>query len=98
MESISSTSIFWFIALGLTVGAIFGLIVKKEGVSVKKNIIAAVFASILTGSMAIIMGFGDGLLFALLGTLAILFLVNAFHQHHEEDIFGHVDRRISLKK
>lgn len=98
MIEVSGTAIFWFISLGLVIGLLFGVIIKKEGVGVKTNIIWGVIGSISTGIIAIELEFGDGLLFAMAGSLCILFLVNAFHQHHVEDVYGHVDRGISIKK
>jgi hypothetical protein len=98
MIEVSGTAIFWFISLGLVVGLLFGAIIKKEGVSVPINIFWGVTGSIGTGIIAIVLGFGDGLLFAMAGSLCILFLVNAFHHHHVEDVYGHIDRGISIKK
>ncbi len=98
MIVLSATAIFWFITLGLLLGSFVGIIIKKEWVSMAANIIWGIIASVLTGSIGIILELGDGLLFALAGTLAVLFLVNAFHQHHVEDVYGHVDRNILIKK
>ena len=97
MTIISGAAIFWFIALGMVVGLLFGLVVKKEGIPILGNIGWGVFASVLTGVIGILLDFGDSLLFALVYTLAFLFLVNVFHQHHEEDIYDNVDPHIHLK-
>ncbi len=98
MIEVSATAIYWFISLGLVIGWISGMIMGKEGIGVPANIIWGVIGSIGTGIIAIILGFGDGLLFATAGSLSILFLANAFHQHHAEDIYGHGDRGISIKR
>ena len=97
MIEISATAIFWFITLGLVIGLIVGVVMGKEGTSVTVNLVWGVIAAILTGIIGIILHFGDGLLFSMAGTLAILFLVNAFHQHHKEDIYGHVERDILIR-
>lgn len=60
------------------------------------NIIVGIFSAILTGTIGVSFNLGDGLLFSVVGTLAVLFLVNAFHQHHKEDIYGHIDRGIKI--
>lgn len=96
MIELSATAYYWFISLGLIMGATFGLIIKSEGVSVAANIIWSVIGSTLTGTLGIIIGLGDGLLFAIAGTLGILFLVNVFHQHHKEDVLGHGDQEIHI--
>ncbi|NGP76552.1 hypothetical protein G3570_07905 [Balneolaceae bacterium YR4-1] len=97
MIEISATAIYWFITLGLVIGLTVGVIMGKEGTGVPVNIIWGVAAAILTGVIGIKLNFGDGLLFSMAGTLAVLFLVNAFHQHHAEDIYGHTDRDILIK-
>lgn len=96
MVELSATAYFWFISLGLTAGAIFGLIINREGTSLAANIIWGIVGAVITGTLGIIMGLGDGLLFALAGTMGVLFLANVFHQHHVEDVFGHVDRGIHI--
>jgi hypothetical protein len=98
MVELSGTAIFWFTAMGLAVGLIFGLIIEKEGIPLSGNIIWGVVASVSIGSIGIIFGLGDGLLFAFVYTLAFLFIVNVFHQHHVEDVFGHVDREVRINK
>lgn len=90
MILINGTAIFWFIALGLLIGLLFGIFVKKEGVTVSANIFWGAIASVLTGSLGIILGFGDGLLFAFVYTLAFLFIMNVFHHHHKEDLMDKV--------
>ncbi len=94
MIVLNGTAIFWFIALGLLLGLLFGLIIKKEGVGVQTNIFWGVIASVLTGSLGVILNFGDGLLFAFVYTLAFLFIVNVFHHHHKEDLLNDMKNRI----
>lgn len=96
MIALSGTTIFWFITAGMLVGTIFGFYLRREGVSVLTNIIGGIFSAIVMGIIGISFNLGDGLLFSVIGTLAILFLLNAFHQHHKEDIYGHVDRGIKI--
>jgi uncharacterized protein YacL len=97
MIEISATAIYWFITLGLIIGLTVGVIMGKEGTTVTVNLIWGVIGAIMTGIIGIVLNFGDGLLFSMAGTLAILFLVNAFHQHHKEDVYGHVDRDILIR-
>lgn len=97
MEALSGAAIFWLIGQGLIIGMIFGTVIKREGVSLSANVIWGAIGSVITGVVAIFLELGDGLLYAFMGTLAVLFLVNVFHQHHEEDVTGHVDKDIRLK-
>ena len=98
MITLSGTAIFWFIALGLTVGMIFGMVIKSEGRSMAANMTWGTIGATLMGSFGILLGLGDGLLFAFVGSLAVLFIANVFHQHHKEDIFGHVELGIKIKR
>lgn len=98
METISATSIFWFIALGITVGMVFGMFIKREGRTMIANIIWGTAGALVNGTAALWLGLGDGLLFAFVGTLAVLFIANVFHQHHKEDILGHVDTEIKIQR
>lgn len=97
MIELSGTALFWFISLGLVIGLLYGLIIKREGITVRGNIIWGVIASVMTGSLGIMLEFGDGLLFAFVYTIAFLFIVNVFHQHHEEDIYGNIKPRIEVE-
>lgn len=98
MVTLSATAIFWFIATGLTVGYVFAYFIKREGRSLYANLAWGTAGAVVMGIIAIGFGFGDGLLFSFVGSLAVLFISNAFHQHHQEDIFGHVDLGIKIKR
>lgn len=88
METLDGVVLYWFISVGLLIGMIFGWIIGSEGISVTGNVIWGAIGAVLMGLIGSIMGFGDGILFAALGTLILLFLVNVFHQHHEEELMS----------
>ncbi len=98
MITLSGTAFFWFIALGLTVGMVFRMYLKKEGRSMASNLTWGAVGAVVIGSIAILLGLGDGMLFAFVGSLTVLFIANVFHQHHVEDIFGHVDMGIKITR
>ncbi|WP_185958338.1 hypothetical protein [Fodinibius sediminis] len=98
MIELSGTAYFWFIALGSIIGFIFGRAIKREGIPLVGNIIWGIAGSVISGSIGIILGLGDGLLFALAGTFAFLFLANVFHQHHKDDVEGEVNYGIHIKR
>lgn len=98
MIGLSGTAIFWLMTIGLLTGLIFGLVVKNEGVTVMANIFWGIFASLLIGAIGSALGFGDSLLYSFIYIIAFLFLVNVFHQHHEEDIHGDIDQHIHISK
>ncbi|MGM0589057.1 MAG: hypothetical protein ACQETE_11615 [Bacteroidota bacterium] len=97
MEQITWTLIIWQLAIGLFVGGTVGRFIEWEGISFYANIIWGAFSAVITGNIAVIFGIGDGVLYAMLGTVAVLFLVNVFHQHHEEDFFGDIKHDIKIK-
>jgi hypothetical protein len=98
MEGINGIMIYWFTSVGLIIGLIFGLVIRKEGISLWGNIIWGVISANIMGFIGIYMNIGDGLLFACVATLPFLFLVNVFHQHHIEDLFGEITTARIVKK
>lgn len=88
METLTGTTIYWLISIGLIVGFITGIFIRSEGISLFGNLIWGALGALLMGFIGINLGIGDGLLFAFIATLPLLFLVNVFHRHHQEDIFG----------
>lgn len=96
MEAITATSLFWFISLGLIMGWLTGKIIKEKGISLYANLVWGMAGAVISGSTGIIFEMGDGLLFAVAGTSCILFLVNVFHLHHKEDLFGVDDPGIRI--
>ncbi len=69
-----------------------------EGITLKSNIIWGTVGAPVIGICALYVQMSGVLVFALLGTLAMLFLANVFHLHHVEDITGNIDRRIRINK
>ena len=98
METLSATTIFWLLAQGALVGWMVSHFIKHEGVTLKANIIWGMAGAISTGLCGLYLNLSGVLMFAFLGTLAILFLANVFHLHHVEDITGDIDRGIRIKK
>lgn len=98
METLSATTIFWLITMGALVGWVLSHFIKHEGITLKANIIWGMVGAVSVGLCALYVEISGVLLFAFLGTMAILFLANVFHLHHVEDITGDIDRGIRIKK
>lgn len=96
METLTATTIFWFIVLGATTGWILGYIISHEGITVKSNIVWGMISTPVIGICGLFVGISGVLLFSLIGTLEVLFLANAFHLHHIEDMNGDIDRRMRI--
>ena len=84
MEELNGTMIFWFIALGMIAGAIVKVSIWKQGVELVPNLGFGVTGSVIIGSLAIVIGMPGSLVFAFLGSLAVLFILNVFHLQSEE--------------
>lgn len=91
METLSLTLIYWYGSVGAAVGFIFGVIIRKEGVSVEANLFWGVVGAIIMGVIGFDTGIGDGVLFSFMATWTFLFLINVFHQHHVEDVLGEIE-------
>jgi hypothetical protein len=98
METLSATTIFWLLVLGATTGWIVGYIMGQEGISLTSNVIWGTIGASLVGICALYVQISGVLIFALLGTLAMLFLANVFHLHHVEDLTGDIKRGIRIVK
>lgn len=79
MEALTGATIFWLITLGMLAGAAAKVTMWKTTIDLLPNIIAGIFGTLVVGGLTISLGLPGGLLFALIGTLAILFILNVFH-------------------
>lgn len=83
MEVLDGSTIFWLITVGMVAGAITKVSIWKQGVGLVPNLIAGAVGSVIVGSISIWLQFSGSLVFALLGSLAILFILNVFHLQSE---------------
>lgn len=97
METLSATTIFWFLILGITTGWLTAYLVGNEGITTYSNIVWGGASAVLVGVLALMLDLSGVLIYAFMGTLAILFIANVFHLHHVEDIEGDIDRGMRIK-
>lgn len=88
METFSITTILWLIASGAVIGYIVGIIMRKEGIGVDKNILWGMGSTVGIGGIFLLFELSGVMLYAFIGTLAFLFIVNVFHFHHLQDVLG----------
>lgn len=79
MEVLNGTIIFWFIAIGMVVGALIKLALWNNGVRVITNLIAGILGAIVVGSISVILEFPGSLILSVMGSIAVLFILNVFH-------------------
>ncbi len=85
MEELNLVTIYWLISIGLFVGLIVDLIMIKRGVGLIPNVISGAVGSVIIGVFMIeLMVFG-ALIYAAVGTIAFLFLINVFSFDQEHD-------------
>lgn len=86
MEELNGVTIYWLISIGLLVGYIMDLIMIKRGIGMIGNIVAGVLGSVIIGVSLISIGIFAPLVYATIGSIAFLFLVNVFSFHPEDNI------------
>ena len=91
MEELNSVTIYWLISIGLLVGFIIDLIMIKRGIGMIGNIVGGAAGSVIIGVCSILLNLYAPLIYAAVGSIAFLFLINVFSFH----VSDHVDARAS---
>lgn len=85
MEELSGTLIFWLISVGMVAAALTKVSIWNQGVELVPNLIGGVAGAVVTGSVAVFIGLPGSLVFAFLGSLAVLFILNVFYLQSDEE-------------
>lgn len=78
MEELNGVTIYWLISIGLLAGYFIDLLLGKRGMNLAGNLIGGVIGSVVIGVVAILLGLYGALMYAAVGVVAFLFLVNIF--------------------
>lgn len=81
MEELNLVTIYWLVSIGLLVGFITDLIMIKRGIGMIGNIVGGAIGSVIIGVICIVLGLFAPLIYAALGSIAFLFLINVFSFH-----------------
>jgi hypothetical protein len=84
MEELNAVTIYWLISIGLLVGFIMDIVMIKRGIGMIGNLIGGAVGSVVIGISVILVGLFAPLVYAALGAIAFLFLVNVFSFHPED--------------
>ncbi len=84
MEAFDGTTIFWLLALGMLTGAVVKVAMWNTTIDIIPNLAAGIAGSIIVGGLTVALGLPGGLLFAFLGSLSILFILNVFHMKSQK--------------
>ncbi len=85
MEELNGVTIYWLISIGLLIGYITDLIMIKRGIGTIGNILWGAAGSVIIGVSVILLNMFAPLVYAALGSIAFLFLINVFSFHTEEE-------------
>lgn len=78
MEELNGVTIYWLISLGLFIGFIIDILMIKQGIGMIWNLIWGAIGAIIFGVTAIQLNLFGPLIFASLGSVSFLFLINVF--------------------
>jgi len=92
MEELNGVTIYWLISIGLLIGFFTDLMMTR-GVGLAGNLIGGVIGAVVIGVMFILMNLFAPLVYAALGTIAFLFLVNVFKIEPEHKQEAHIQKR-----
>lgn len=79
MENLTATDYIWFLMLGICIGAFFELIFEDNGIGMTAHLIIGILSTIFGGIVFIIMDLAAHLVFAVVCSTLILFLLNIYH-------------------
>lgn len=86
MEELNSVTIYWLISIGLLVGFVIDILMIKRGIGMIGNIIGGAIGSVIIGVIAIYLNLFAPLIYAFLGSISFLFLINVFSFHALDDM------------
>ena len=86
MEELSGVTIYWLISIGLLVGFVIDLVMFKRGISLIGNVVWGAVGSVIIGVIMIVLNVFGPLIYAAVGSIAFLFLINvfSFDQEHKD--------------
>lgn len=78
MEELNGVTIYWLISIGLFVGWVLDLILSKQSIGLITSLIFGAAGSVVIGVFMIILSVFNPLIYAAVGSVAFLFLINVF--------------------
>lgn len=86
MEELNGVTLYWLISIGLLVGFIIDLAMIKRGIGMIGNVVWGAIGSVIIGVAVIWLNLYAPLLYAAIGSIAFLFLVNVFSIHTSDNV------------
>lgn len=85
MEVLNGSTMFWLLSFGMLTGLTVKFVMGNRGVGLVQNVLWGTVGTVVSGAVAIALQLPGSLVFAFLGTLGILFILNVFHAASESD-------------
>ena len=91
MEELNGVTIYWLISIGLLVGFVIDLVMMKRGISLIGNVVWGAVGSVIIGVIMIVLNVFGPMIYAAVGSIAFLFLINvfSFDQEHKDSARSH---------
>lgn len=88
MEELNGVTIYWLVSIGLLVGLCVDVMLMNRSIGLIKNVIWGAIGSVIVGVFMIILNMFAPLIYAALGAVAFLFLINvfSFEEVHKEAV------------
>lgn len=86
MEELNAVTIYWLISIGLLVGLIIDIVMIKRGIGMIGNLVGGALGAVIIGISAIFLNLFAPLIFATMGSVTFLFLINVFSFHIAERV------------
>lgn len=86
MEELNGVTIYWLISIGLLVGFVIDLLMMKRGIGLIGNVSWGAIGAVIIGVSMITLNVFAPLIYAAVGSIAFLFLINvfSFEQEHKD--------------
>lgn len=84
MEELNLVTLYWLVSIGLLVGYVLDLVMGHRGIGMIPNLAFGALGSVIVGVIMIVLGVFAPLIYAALGSIVFLFLVNIFSFEDKE--------------
>src|SRR5690625_5704864 len=98
MEELNGVTIYWLISIGMLVGLIADLVMRDKGIGQIPNILWGAGSSVVIGVSLITISIFAPLIYAALGSLTLLFIVNLFSIRISVNVAARTSRKIVMPK
>lgn len=85
MENLTPVNLYFLFSIGLLVGYVVDLIMGKRAMGTIGNLISGVAGSLTIGAITFLFDVVGPLVYAAIGSMLLLFLINIFSIHSDEE-------------